>query len=238
MCGRVFVKTDLETMLHDFVFAKRGEVDSLSNQFPRFNGAPGLDYPIIVMDVVREPDIQGPVFMRARWGFIPHVATSAKEGYRHVNARGETVATNGLFKHAYRNRRALMPIAGFFEWKDVHGTGKDKQPYAIAMKSGRPFCLAAIWQEWRDPATGDRHRTFLVLTCPANALMAPIHDRMPVILHPQDYRRWLSGEEDPADLIAPFPPELMVTWPVGRAVGNSKNESADLIDPIEPADGA
>jgi putative SOS response-associated peptidase YedK len=97
-----------------------------------------------------------------------------------------------------------MPIDGFFEWKDIHGTGKNKQPYAIAMKNGSPFALAAVWDTWRDPLTGEDRRTFCVLTCEPNEMMATIHNRMPVVLGPADNHRWLM-DEDPRDLLKPFP---------------------------------
>ena len=106
-----------------------------------------------------------------------------------INARSETVAANGMFKFAYRQRRALMPIDGFFEWKDIFGTGRNKRPYAIAMEDGSPFAPAAIWETWRDPATGEDIMTFCVLTCEPNEMMATIHNRMPVIVHPTDYDR-------------------------------------------------
>ena len=117
-----------------------------------------------------------------------------------------------------------MPIYGFFEWKDIYSTGKDKQPYAIAMQSGEPFALAAIWEMWHDPKTEERIRTFCVLTCEPNEMMATIHNRMPVILAPADYSRWLM-DEDPRDLLRPFPAELMTMWPINRKVGSPKNDT-------------
>jgi hypothetical protein len=109
---------------------------ALDNTFPRYNGAPCQWYPIIVLD---ELAMGSMMFVSGRWGLM------TRTGGMMINARSETVATNGLFKWSYQQRRALMPIDGFFEWKDIYGTGKDKQPNAIAMKSGEPFALAAIW---------------------------------------------------------------------------------------------
>lgn len=234
MCGRVHIKTSLAGIMDAFAFAARSEgIDGLANAFPRWNGAPGQDYPIII----QEPDVAGPVFMRANWGFVPRWAKERSATGRPppINAKSETVATNGMFRHAYTARRALMPIDGFFEWKDILGTGKNKQPYAIAMADGSPFCLAAIWETWHDSATGEDTRTFCVLTCEPNPLMATIHDRMPVILDPADYGRWLSPDErDPRDLLKPFPAERMKMWPIGRKVGNFRNNTPDILDEAPP----
>ena len=224
MCGRVYVKSTLADMVSHFSFSDPAEVGALDNTLPRYNGAPTQDYPIIIVDELAQGST---MFVSGRWGFV------TKTGGLVINARSETVATNGLFKWSYQQRRALMPIDGFFEWKDIYSTGKDKQPYAIAMKSGEPFALAAIWEMWHDAKTEERIRTFCVLTCEPNEMMATIHNRMPVILGPADYSRWLM-DEDPRDLLKPFPAELMTMWPINRKVGSPKNDTADILDREEP----
>lgn len=229
MCGRVYSRRPLAEMVAEFSFASPGDISALANAFPRWNGAPRQDYPIIVVDELAKGTT---IFKSASWGLIPTWMKEAKGGPRPINAKSETVKTNGLFRSAYRTSRALMPIDGYFEWKDILGTGKNKQPYAIAMKSGEPFALAALWSEWTHPETKELLSTFAVLTCAPNAMMATIHDRMPVILHPQDYKRWLF-DEDPEDLMRPFPDELMTMWPIGRDVGNVRNNRPDLLDPID-----
>ncbi|EJZ17414.1 SOS response-associated peptidase [Rhizobium sp. Pop5] len=232
MCGRIFVRTSLEELISNFPFAvKGGDIDGLGNRFPRWNGAPSQDYPIIVRDIVREPDTSGPIFVTARWGLMP---SWAKPGGRPppVNVRCEGISSNGMFRAAYRSRRCLVPINGFFEWKDIHGTGKNKQPYAIAMKDGSPFALAGIWETWKD-ANGVSIRNFAIVTSEPNEMMAEIHDRMPVILHREDYERWLSPEPDPHDLMKPFPAELMTMWKIGRGVGSPKNDRPDIIEEVE-----
>ncbi|OHV80359.1 SOS response-associated peptidase [Ensifer sp. LCM 4579] len=236
MCGRVYIKTTLEGLFRDFSFARReADAEALANQFPRYNGAPTQFYPIIIRDVIRDPDVFGPTFVSARWGLILRWIKEQRPGRPPpINARCEGISTSGMFKDAYRRRRCLIPIDGFFEWKDIHGTGRNKQPYAIAMKSGEPFALAGIWETWRDPATDEDIRTFCVITCPANDMVAAIHDRMPVVLHKEDYERWLSVEPDPYELMKPFPPELMTMWPIDRKVGSPKNDTADILDPIDP----
>ncbi|MGY5811986.1 SOS response-associated peptidase [Rhizobium sp. LEGMi198b] len=236
MCGRVYIRSSLRELLDNFAFAGAGDVEGLANRFPRYNGAPQQDYPIIIREIVQEPDVMGPVFASARWGFIPTWAKDAGTGRPPpINARAEGISTSGMFKHAYKSKRCLIPINGFFEWKDIYGTGKNKQPYAIAMKSGEPFALAGIWSSRGDPDTGLDLRTFAIVTCEPNEMMATIHDRMPVILAPEFYERWLSAESDPYELLKPFPAELMTMWPIGRDVGSPKNDRPDIIDPIEEA---
>ena len=226
MCGRVFTKVTVEELLSAFSFARGGAEAVLGNLKPRYNGAPGQEFPIIV----QEPDMPGAKFMRAWWGLIPSWMKQ-KPKPAPINARAETIATNGMFKSAYRARRALMPIDEFFEWKATKGE-KIKQPYAIAMKDGSPFAVAAIWEKWRNRETGDEVKTFAVVTCPANELMATIHDRMPVIIAEADWSRWLSDEPDPRDLLKPYPADLMTMWPISTRVNSYKNDEPSLLDPL------
>lgn len=225
MCGRVFVRTNLKEMMEGFSFAKPLELSGLDNQFPKYDGRPSESYPIIIRDEVREGGVMGPVFAAARWGFIPHWAKDEKRPY--INARSEGVATSGAFKHAYERRRCLVPIDGFFEWRDILGTGKNKQPYAIAMKDGSKFALAGIYASRRVEGAHEE-RTFAILTCAPNSMMAQIHDRMPVILHPADYQRWLSDEPDPEDLLRPFQAELMTMWPINPI----KSKGPEVLEPL------
>ena len=120
-------------------------------------------------------------------------------------------------------RRCLLPIDNFFEWKAIKGA-KAKQPYAIGMKSGEPFALAGIWENWKRPGTEEWVRTFCVITTTANELVGRHPDRMPVIIPPESYDRWLSTlEPDPRDLLVPFPSELMRMWPISTRV-NKRDE--------------
>ncbi|GAA2865260.1 putative SOS response-associated peptidase YedK [Aminobacter niigataensis] len=192
---------------------------------------PSLTYPIIVQDDAVKGSA---MFVSAKWGLIPSWQKEA--GSRRppsINARSGTNATSGMFKRAYASRRCLIPIDGYFEWRDIHGTGKDKQPYAIAMKDGSPLRAGRHLDIWRNPATGELVQTFCVVTCPPNELMATIHDRMPVILAPSDYARWIGPELDPADLMKPFPSDRMTMWKIGRKVGSPRNDTPDILDPIE-----
>lgn len=228
MCGRVYVKRSIAEMVARFSFADPAGAQGLANQFPRYNGAPQQSYPIIVVDEIERGST---AFTSARWGFRPRWMKKTGDGPMPINAKCETVATGKMFASAYRTSRALLPIDGFFEWHDIYGRGKDKQPYAIAMADGSPFALAAIWQDWRDSETGEVIKTFAIITCPPNAMMAKIHNRMPVILAPENYNRWMF-DEDPADLMRPFDENRMTMWKIDRKVGKVSNDTPDIIDPI------
>lgn len=229
MCGRVLVKGTIADLLRRFAWAKSGEVRALGQHLPALQRRPASNS----RSSCWTSWSRGQCTVSARWGLIPRGEKDPKVGRRPISARSETVASNYLFRNAYRSKRALMPIDGFFEWKDIFGDGKKKQPYAVARKDGQPFALAAVYDDWPDPVTGEEIRTFCVLTTEANAVMSKIHDRMPVTLHDRDYMRWLGPEDDPRYLLVPFPPDLMTMWPIGSKVGSPKNDMADILDPIE-----
>jgi putative SOS response-associated peptidase YedK len=226
MCGRVYVKSTINELMDRFAPVRRmSSDDNVEDIGPRFNGAPGLDYPLIV----REPDFSGGMFISARWGFIPYWA---KEPRPQINARCERIVSSGMFRGAYRARRALMPIDGFFEWRGIKGQRGRRQPYAVAMADGQPFTLAAIWESWRHPGTGEDIRTFAVVTCPANELIAGIHDRMPVIIAADDRSRWIGEEADPHDLMKPYPADLMTMWPISTRVNSTSNDDPNILTPL------
>jgi putative SOS response-associated peptidase YedK len=170
---------------------------------------------------------------RLWWGLIPYWCKDRDGGRKPINAKAETVASLPSFRDPYRRRRCLLPIDNFFEWKAIKGA-KAKQPYAIALKSGEPFALAGIWENWQRPDTEGWVRTFAIITCAANEMMAEIHDRMPVILPPHAYDRWLSSiEPDPRDLLVPFPAELMAMWPISTRVNKPANNDATILERVE-----
>jgi putative SOS response-associated peptidase YedK len=136
------------------------------------------------------------------------------------------------FRDAYARRRCILPIDGFFEWKAIRGVTA-KQPFAIAMRDGAPFGVAGIWENWRNPVTTEWLRTFAVITVPANDLVGQIHDRMPAILAPASYDRWLGDEPDPRELMRPFPSELMRMWPISTRVNKTKNDDPSILDEVE-----
>jgi putative SOS response-associated peptidase YedK len=132
-----------------------------------------------------------------------------------------------VFREAFRRRRCIVPCDAFYEWQAV---ADGKQPYAIARADGAPMALAGLWEGWRD-AAGEVLRTFTIMTTAANATMAPIHNRMPVILEEEDWRTWL-GEvpRDPLELLRPAAEDVLRLWPVGRAVNNVQNNGAVLLE--------
>jgi putative SOS response-associated peptidase YedK len=192
---------------------------------PRFNGAPGQEH-----WVIRQHPKSGERRLdRLWWGLIPNWIKEPSPKLKPINATAERVASAPMFRDAYAKRRCILPIDNFFEWMAVKGKGP-KQPYAIGMKSGEPFALAAIWESWRHPDTGEIVRTFCVITTSANALLVSIHDRMPVILPPDAYDRWLANiEPDPRDLLVPFPPEPMTMWPISTRVNKPDNDDAAIL---------
>jgi len=201
--------------------------DGAAADRPRYNGAPSQDFRVIR----RHPETGDYHGGRLVWGLIPHWVKEADGGRKPINAKSETVHRLPSFRAAYAKRRCIVPINNFFEWRK---TKPPKQPYAIGMKDGSPFGLAAIWENWKHPETGNHVRTFCILTCPANEMIAAIHDRMPVILPPDAYDRWLSPmEADPRDLLAPYPSDSMRMWPISTRVNTPRNDTADILEPVE-----
>lgn len=166
-----------------------------------------------------------------RWGLIPFWAKDPSVGYRMINARCETVATSGAFKHALRHRRCLIPADGFYEWKKEAGS---KIPMRILLKGGEAFTFAGLWETWKSPE-GQTIESCIIITCGPNELMAPIHDRMPVILPEKVEATWLdSGTEDPAQLLpllVPYPSERMKAYRVSPLVNSPKTDSPACIVP-------
>lgn len=217
MCGRYALKTPVSKLVTRF------ELDEVIDFAPRYNIAPGTDVPTI-----RQSPEGKRVMHLLRWGLVPHWAKDPGIGAKLSNARGETVADKRSFRDAFRRRRCLVPADGFYEWKTE---GRQKQPYYFSMKSGEPFALGGLWESWR-AADGSILRTCCLITTGPNEIMLPVHDRMPVIVSPDDYEAWLTGETDDAlDLVRPYPTDEMQTWAVSKRVSRSSEEGADLVLP-------
>jgi putative SOS response-associated peptidase YedK len=173
------------------------------------------------------------------WGLIPSWAEDRSIGNRMINARAETLAEKPAFRNALKRRRCLIPADGFYEWKKL-GDGKTKQPMYIRMRDGKPFAFAGLWESWHDrTGAGSEIPSVTIITTTPNSLMSSIHDRMPAIVRPEDYRKWLAPGERPADelvpMLSPYPQEEMEAFPVSRLVNSPANESAKCIDPEKEA---
>lgn len=202
--------------------------DHLPTLSVHFNGAPGQDFLVIR----RHPEGNEPAFTALQWGFVPSSADDPKIALRLINARTETVVTAAAFRAAYRYRRCLIPVDGFYEWKKLGPAGK--QPHAIGMASGRPFTIAGLWENWKKPS-GGWLRTFTILTTRSNKLLADLNDRMPLIIEQSDRDRWLGEEEHPGDLLRPPPSEGMTRWLVSPQVNSLKHNSRSLLEPMATA---
>jgi putative SOS response-associated peptidase YedK len=165
-----------------------------------------------------------------KWGFVPSWAKDPAIGSRMINARSETLQVKPAFRHSIRYRRCVVPTSGFFEW--AHSEGK-KQPNFIRMADGSPMCLAGLWDHWKGPGEENWLETFTILTTASNELLSPIHDRMPVILRPEDCALWLDREiHDPEqlqDLYQPFPSGLLEMYRVPNLVNNPRFDSPACI---------
>lgn len=223
MCRRVYIGQSFNELAESFSFAQRDKVDGLGDRLPRYNGAPAEVYHIIIQDNARQGS--KPAFAVARWGFMPTWMDPRRHQAPAI-VRSDMVAANPIFREAYRLRRCLVPVSGFIEWSE------SKQPYAVALKDRSAFALAGIWEVWQHPA-GIDIRTFAVLTCAPNRKMAAIHNRMPVVLRPDHYGRWLSSTPDPSDLMKPFEADAMTLWPITRGVMSARKAGPDIINPVE-----
>lgn len=221
MCGRFTLTVDTAELQAAFAGF---EFPSLAA--PRYNIAPSQPVLALPNDGKNKADF----FV---WGLIPAWAKDPTIGARMINARAETLAEKPSFRGPYRYKRCLIPADGFYEWKKLPGQGA-KIPHRITRKDQRPFAFAGLWDEWLSP-DGSQVKSCVIITTAPNALVAEIHDRMPVILHPQDYEAWLSPEarlpQELQSLLTAFPAEEMSAYPVGRLVNNARLDTPEMIQP-------
>jgi putative SOS response-associated peptidase YedK len=221
MCGRFTLQIPPELLAEMFDLA---DIPA----FPaRYNIAPTQQ-----VAVIRQTGDDRNRFGFMTWGLIPSWAKDPGIGSRMINARCETVADKPAFRQAVRHRRCIVPASGFYEWRA--GGGK-KTPLYVRMKDGSPLFFAGLWEQWTVPGQVTIE-SCTVLTTTANELIAPLHDRMPVILPPQGYAPWLDHETtDPESLkhlYRPCPAELMELWPVTPLVNSTRTDSPELIVPL------
>jgi putative SOS response-associated peptidase YedK len=217
MCGRYALTSS------PAVIAERFHLLWTPDLVPHYNIAPGQTIP-----VVRET-LQGRELAMLKWGLIPSWAKEAGIGMKLINARGETLADKPAFRSAYRQRRCLIPADAFYEWKAVAGR---KQPYCIRLADDGPFGMAGLWEHWKDP-TGQTVESCTIVTVDANALVAPLHERMPLIVAPADYDAWLGAGSK--TLPQAVPAEALRAYPVSPLVSNAKNDLPACLDPIDDA---
>ncbi len=223
MCGRY-----ADSHPPEFIARLFRTVNALPNAAPSWNIAPTQQ----AMVVRRHPESGERHLDLLQWRLVPSWTkdpATATAKTKPINARAETVATSGMFRGAFAQRRCLVPAEAFYEWQ---ATETGKQPYAIARQDGQPMAFAGLWEGYRWPS-GDVLRTFIIVTTSANADMEGLHDRMPVILEATDWPTWLGKVEgDPAALMHPAPDGTLRTWPVSRAVNTPRNNRAELLAPV------
>jgi putative SOS response-associated peptidase YedK len=224
MCGRFTLTAGAQALADEFELA---DVPQLA---PRYNIAPSQDVASVRMNRSGERR----VLRTVRWGLIPHWAKDPAVGNRMINARAESAAEKPAYRTPFRKRRCLVPATGFFEWKRV---GISKQPMLMRLRSGGPFAFAGLWDRWQPPE-GEPVDSCTILTTTPNDLVAPIHNRMPVILPPEAYAPWLDpGLQKPselASLLAPYDASEMLVHPVSRRVNSPAHDDEDCIEPVEP----
>jgi len=224
MCGR-FARKSTQKVLADWFGVGLEEMPWFA---PSYNVAPQSLQPVVRLERASGKR----AISLLRWGLVPFWAKDAKIGFSTINARAEEAASKPAYREALKKRHCLVPADAFYEWQ--RPDPKTKRPFAFALKSGEPYAFAGLWENWC-PKDGDRLETFTILTTAPNEIMAPIHNRMPVILEPKDYDCWLDADDPatpPVDLLRPYPAERMAVWPVSARVGNVRNNDPELLEPV------
>jgi putative SOS response-associated peptidase YedK len=223
MCGRFTQMMTWEELhglysIHD---------NDRSNLEPRYNISP--TDPAFV---VRRDDDGVMRLERMRWWLVPSFwKKSIKEVPATFNARCETIHTASMFKQAYRAKRCVVPVSGFYEWT---GDKKARLPWYITSTDGKPLSFAGLWETWRNPDDGEAVHSFTIITTEANAFMAKIHDRMPVVLNSEGVHEWLSAAD--AAILRPAPAGVLQAWRVGSKVNSNRYQEADAVTPLEGVD--
>jgi putative SOS response-associated peptidase YedK len=227
MCGRYVAAAPPSEIAKYFAAAPPAETEKVLE--PSYNVAPTNE----VYAVVERNDER--VLDHFRWGLVPFWAKDIAIGSKMINARAEGIATKNAYRHAFRKQRCLIPADGFFEWKKIEGE-KRKQPMYIHRVDGEPLAFAGLWETWRGPdRDGEPLYTCTIITTSANETMAPVHDRMPVILPPDLWEKWLDPEiQDTDELVRylqPAPASLLTLYPISTAVNNVRNKGVELLIP-------
>lgn len=219
MCGRYVLVSPTSSLVEAF------SITELPNLMPRYNITPTTPV-LVLVDEKRH-------VRHMRWGLIPSWVKDPNDFTLLINARSETVATKPSFRNAFRRRRCIVPADGFYEWLRRDG---QKQPFFLSRADGAMMAMAAIWEVWMGP-DGEEMESVALLTTAANDDLAPIHDRMPVILEATCYDRWLSTPETQTDaltdLFDPAPAGTLTRQAVSTRVNSARNEGVELLEPVE-----
>jgi len=224
MCARAPLPEDLSEIKLDLQI----KWDELGDYRPRWNAAPTDLMPV---DISEDG---GRKLVQMRWGLIPFWAKDMKIGRRTFNARAEEIDQKPAFREAWKvGRRCLVVANGYYEWRKP-----DKQPFAVSLANRGPMVFAGLWERWCSP-DGGTLKSFTIITTEANSLAAPVHDRMPVLIAPNGWLAWLGEVPSPSNdlkaMLRPYPSEAMAMWPVSKRVGNVRNDTPDLFEPIDAA---
>lgn len=228
MCGRY-----TQTIADPEILTEAFDLEAPPSEgiVPRYNIAPLQN----IATVVKSTD-GGNRFAWMRWGLIPAWSKDATRASQMINARAETLVEKPSFRDAYRKRRCLVIADGFYEWKATPD-GK-KTPMYIRLKDGAPFGMAGLWENWKDPASGEMLTTCTIITTDPNELIKDLHHRMAVILPRDSYHFWLDSKVSDTDalqsLLLPYPADSMEAYAVSTRVNNTKFDAPDLIVPISP----
>jgi len=218
MCGRFELHTNPAAIALAFGLPHPPDIT------PRYNVAPTQMIPVVRHNANGEREL-----VQVRWGFVPRWAKDPSIGARMINARAETVESKPAFRNAFQRHRCLVPADGFYEWRQGPG---GKQPMRIARADGQPFGMAGLYERWRSP-DGEVLDTCTILTTHANAQLASVHERMPVIVPPDQYERWLDAANvEVAELFAPCTDVELLVHPVSTRVNAVRNDDAALIEAV------
>jgi putative SOS response-associated peptidase YedK len=227
VCGRYSLATPASNDLR----ARFGLGEALEVR-QRFNVAPGDD--IVAVTTTKDGEPRGDVL---RWGLVPFWAKDAKAAYKMINARAETVAEKPAFRDALETRRCLIVADGFYEWEKIPGR-RTKQPWHVTRADGAPFAFAGLWAIWHGGDGDEPLRSATIITTEANAVLADVHDRMPVMLPDQAAEEaWLdhgTARAAALDLLVPLPDALTARRAVGPAVGDARYDGPECLADAEP----
>jgi putative SOS response-associated peptidase YedK len=223
MCGRYAIYGPVSR-------ANRDAIEFLGEEIafhPTFNAAPAQNLPVFRASAER-----GRELTLLRWGLVPSWTKDPAIGARMINARSETVAEKPAFRTAFRRRRCLVPMSGFYEWQKAGGR---KVPHFVRLLDTDVFAAAGLYESWSGKGGAEPIESYTILTTGANDLMRAVHDRMPVILHERDYEAWLDPKNEKLEalsaLLTAFPSERMCAYAIGTRVDNARNDGPELLEP-------